>query len=153
MADAHEGHSHGPGEGHEDEPGPDARQLAAQFELVQRELERMDRRLQTLQQALIETQQAAAALRELGERKGVQETLVPVGAGVVLRGTVNPSENVIVPIGAGYGIEKSFADAAQALDQRAADVTKSFEKASSDADRLAQIASSMQADLQAQGMI
>lgn len=151
MADAHhdgDGHDHGDGEAQ-----ADPRQLAAQFELVQRELQRMERRLETLQQALIETQQAAAALRELGSRTGTQETLVSIGAGVQVHGSVDVGKKVLVPVGAGYAVEKTFDEAVAALEQRATDVTRTFEKASSDADRLANIANSMQAELQQQGLI
>ncbi len=126
----------------------DPRLLAAQFELVQRELSRVERRLGALQDALAETRQAASTLRSLAEATGLQETLVPVGAGIHVRATLDPAIAVVRPIGAGYATDATVADALAELESRAEAVQRSFQEASADADRLANTAAALNERLQ-----
>lgn len=135
------GHVHGPGDGHGDEgEGDDPRQLAAQFELVQRELQRVDRRLQALEEALVEAQQAATALRTMAEAQGRQEILLPLGAGVHVAATVDGAAPVLMPLGAGYFTEDKAGDVASALDERVKAISAQFQDASSQAEQLANVA-------------
>lgn len=133
------GHVHGP-DGHDDGPADDPRQLAAQFDLVQRELQRVDRRLQTLEEALVEAQQAAAALRSMAEADGAQDILLPLGAGVHIAATVNGTTPVLMPLGAGYFTEDKAAEVANALDERVKAIGAQFQDASAQAEQLAQVA-------------
>lgn len=116
----------------------DPQQMAAQFELVQRELQRMDRRLAALEGALVEAQQAAATVKALAEATGSQETLLPIGSGIHLHARVDPKAPVLMPIGAGYFVEDKPAAVATALEERVAAIAKSFQEANADAERLAQ---------------
>ena len=133
------GHVHGDedqGDGAMDDP----RQLAAQFDLVQRELQRVDRRLQALEEALVEAQQAAAALRSMAEAQGAQDILLPLGAGVHVAAKVDGAKPVLMPLGAGYFTEDKPAEVATALDERVKAIGAQFQDASSQAEQLAQVA-------------
>ena len=134
------GHVHGADEG---DGMDDPRQLAAQFDLVQRELQKVDRRLQAIEEALVEAQQAASTVAALGERSGTLETLVPLGAGVHLAAKVDADAAVLTPLGAGYYTEGKAADVAAALAERVNGLTQQFQQASSDAERLAQVAAAI----------
>jgi prefoldin alpha subunit len=133
-----------PGHVHGDEAdgdgADDPRQLAAQFDLVQRELQRVDRRLQALEEALVEAQQAAAALRSMAEAKGEQDILLPLGAGVHIAARVDGAQPVLMPLGAGYFTEDKAAGVADALDERVKAIGAQFQDASSQAEQLAQVA-------------
>ncbi len=126
-----------------DEPADDPRQLAAQFDLVQRQLQAVDRRLAQLEQALMEAQQAASAVEALAASTGVQQSLVPLGSGVHLRAAVDPAAPVLLPIGAGYYTEGPAAGVTGALQERIAAITQSFQQANAEAERLAQAASAI----------
>lgn len=130
------GHVHGDDDGAADDP----RQLAAQFDLVQRELQRVDRRLQALEEALVEAQQAAAALRSMAEADGEQDILLPLGAGVHVAAKVAGATPVLMPLGAGYFTEDKAAEVANALDERVKAIGAQFQDASSQAEQLAQVA-------------
>lgn len=125
------------------EPADDPRQLAAQFDLVQRQLQAVDRRLAQLEQALMEAQQAASTVEALAASSGVQESLVPLGSGVHLRAAVDPAAPVLLPIGAGYYTEGPAAGVTGALQERVASITQAFQQASAEAERLAQTASAI----------
>jgi prefoldin alpha subunit len=119
------------------EPDADPRQLMAQLEMVQRQMQRVDRRLSALEQAMAETQQALGAVRHLAESSGVQEVLLPIGAGVSVRARVDASARVVTPIGAGYATEGPAAEVAQALEERSRSIVQGFEQASAEAQELA----------------
>ena len=132
------GHVHGD-DGLEDDPG----QLAAQFELVQREMQRVERRLGALEEAMAETQQAAAAVRHLAEAQGAQEILLPLGAGVHVAARIAAGAPILMPLGAGYFTEDTPAPVTAALEQRGQSIAQQFQAASQDAERLAQVAAAI----------
>jgi prefoldin alpha subunit len=135
-----------PGHVHGDEDGDgtdDPRQLAAQFDLVQREMQRVDRRLQALEQALVEAQQAAAALRSMADAPGPQDILLPLGAGIHVAARVDGAQPVLMPLGAGYFTEDKAAEVATALDERVKAIGAQFEEASAQAEQLAQVAAAI----------
>src|SRR5687767_1015671 len=110
------GHVHGPDDGgHDDDP----RQLAAQFEMLQRELQRVDRRLSAIEEALVEAQQAASTVQALADEGKSLETLVPIGAGVHVPAQVDAGAPVLMPLGAGYYTEAKADAVAAALAERA----------------------------------
>jgi prefoldin alpha subunit len=119
----------------------------AQFDLVQRSLARVDRQLQALEQALMEAQQALATVRHLSEQKGAQPMLLPIGAGVHVRATLDASQPVLLPVGAGYSTEGAPADVAVALEQRLASIREQFAAASQEAERLTQTAAAINEQL------
>lgn len=116
----------------------DPRQLMAQLDLVQREMGRIERRLQALEEAAIETQQAMATLRALSEAETEQDALVPVGGGVHIRARIDPMAKVMLPVGAGYATESDASKVIAALEERAAAVSKQFQATAQEAERLAQ---------------
>lgn len=129
--------------GAEAPPAEDPRQLAVQFDILQRQLQAVDRRLTQLEQALVEAQQAASAVAALAEAKGPQESLIPIGSGVHLKATLDPATPVLLPVGAGYFTEGPAADVVSALQERVTAITRSFQQASEDAERMAQAAAAI----------
>lgn len=124
--------------------GPeDPRQLAVQFDILQRQLQAADRRLAQLEQALVEAQQAAGTVGALAEAGGTQETLMPLGSGVHVHAKVDPKAPVLLPVGAGYYTEGPAADVAEALKARVEAITRSFQEASADVERMAQAAAAI----------
>jgi prefoldin alpha subunit len=127
----------------EAEPADDPRQLAAQLDLVQRELQRVDRRLASLEQALVEAQQAAGAVQALADASGPLDTLVPLGAGVHVAARLEGAAPVLMPLGAGYFTEDKPAAVAAALAERVKSIGEQFQRASADAEQLAQAAAAI----------
>ncbi len=125
------------------QPSDDPRQLAAQFDLVQRELERSERRLASLEQALMETQQAHAACTALAEAGKPTDTFIALGGGVHAHARIDGKAPVLMPIGAGYFTESPAANVAAALEERSKSLAQSFQQASAEAERLAQVAATI----------
>ncbi|MEA3142977.1 MAG: hypothetical protein QOG31_301 [Thermoplasmata archaeon] len=129
------------------EAGPDPRQVMAQLDLVQRELQRAERRLATLEQAMVEAQQALGTVRHLAESKELQNVLLPIGGGLHVRATVDAGQDVLMPIGAGYSTQGKAAEVAQALEERVASIGKAYEEAAQRADELANAAAALNEQL------
>jgi len=124
--------------------GPeDPRQLAVQFDILQRQLQATDRRLAQLEGALVEAQQAASTVAALAEASGTQDALMPLGSGVHVHAKVDPKAPVLLPVGAGYFTEGPAADVQAALKARVDAITRSFQETSADAERLAQAAAAI----------
>lgn len=130
-----------------DEAAPDPRQLAAQLELVQRELARTQARLDSIEAAMVEANQAAATLRALADESSTGDLLVPVGAGVHVHARLVKGQPPVVPVGAGYAIEASPQAALATLERRIQDITETFNQAAERAEQLAQAGSQITAML------
>lgn len=125
------------------DPVEDPRQLAVQYDILQRQLQSVDRRLAQIEQALVEAQQAATTISSLAEANGIQESLIPVGAGVHVHARVDPSAPILLPVGAGYFTQGPAASVTEALRARVESLTRTFQETSSDAERLAQAAAAI----------
>src|SRR5688500_6364378 len=126
-----------------EERAEDPRQLAAQFELVQRELARVESRLAALQDAMVETQQARSTVEHLANATAASDVFVPVGAGVHVRAAIRQDVAVLMPLGAGYATEAPPRDVATALDERQNAISAQFKAASEEADRLSAAAAAL----------
>jgi prefoldin alpha subunit len=131
----------------EAEAADDPRQVLAQYEIVQRQLQATEGRLAQLESALMETQQASVAAKAIAEATAEQQVLVPLGAGLHAPVRMAPGQPMLVPIGAGYYTERPAAEAAAALEQRVKSLTASFNNLASQAERLAQVSAAMNEQL------
>lgn len=139
----HPGHVHGGDEGGQGRHDEDPRQLAAQFDLIQRELQRVDRRLSAIEEALVEAQQAAATVQAMADDGKPMETLVPIGSGVHVPAKIDAGAPVLMPLGAGYYTESKADAVAAALAERVKALGEQFSRASADAEQLAQAAAAI----------
>lgn len=110
---------------------------AAELQQLQRQLQLYDRHLASLEQNLAELQTAIATLDGL-KGESALDTRVPVGAGVRIAATVDPTQTVLVDIGAGYATEMDIPDALSKLRDRLQQVESAFRTASSDAEKVGQ---------------
>lgn len=124
-------------------PGHDPRQAMAQLDLVQRELQRAERRLAALEQAMLDAQQALGTVRHLAESKGPQAVLLPIGGGLHVHATVDATRDVLMPIGAGYSTPGKAGEVVKALEERVDSISKAYEEAASRADELATAAAAL----------
>jgi prefoldin alpha subunit len=115
----------------------------AQLDLVQRQAEATERRMEAIEQMVREAQQAAGTLRSLAQATGEQEVLLPLGAGVHIKAKVNPKDLAIVPVGSGYATEGDLDTAAKALEARVEEAAQAFQTTLQDMERLTQTAAAL----------
>ncbi|MES2153798.1 MAG: prefoldin subunit alpha [bacterium] len=122
-----------PGDGTADDP----RQLLAQRDIVQVELQRMERRMAAIEEAMMEAQRAIATVRGLAEAGGgTHDLLVPVGAGVHVKAQAKGGATILLPLGAGLLTEGKPEDVIAALEERVKGINRSFDEASEQAEQL-----------------
>jgi prefoldin alpha subunit len=115
----------------------------AQLDMVQRELTRSERRLASLEQAMMEAQQALGTVRHLADSTGTQTVLLPIGGGLHVHAKLEAAQDVLMPIGAGYSTTGKPAEVAKALEERIAAISKAYDEAAARADELANAAAAL----------
>ncbi len=123
----------------------DPRRLYGQWEALQRELQRIQDRMVGLEQAMMELQQARAAIEALQETgtEGTTDALVPLGGGIQVSATVDVAKPLLVPLGAGYATEGDADRALAHLKTRMESTSAAYEAASREADKLSNAAQNM----------
>ena len=91
--------------------------LLAELRVLENTLNDYTMRLNFLERALTEARSALDTIRSLGSEKP-EETLTPVGAGVLLRGKPPDSDRILINVGANVVLEKNRDDAAAILEKR-----------------------------------
>ncbi len=123
-----------------------AAQAQARLEVLQRRIGALDTRSQALQEALIEIEQARAALDALDDDASAP-ALVPLGGGVHAHADVHAGKHVVVPIGSGYAVGEDLPSATQRLEDRSAKLRKDTEAVHDEVERLVHEARGLQATL------
>jgi prefoldin alpha subunit len=77
-----------------------------------------------LERMLIESRASLDTIKEIGST--TDEVLIPVGAGVLLRGSPPKSDKVLVSIGASVVIEKTKAEAEKMLEERSKELEQNI---------------------------
>lgn len=121
----------------------DPQQLAAQLQLLQRELGRLDRRLSALESTMMDVTRAAAAVQYLAEMDGPASLYVDVGGGVQAAVQVDPKAPLLMSLGAGYHTAKAPADVHAELTKRSQTIQEEFQRVSAEAQRVSQAASAL----------
>ncbi len=78
-----------------------------------------------LERMLIESRASLDTIKEIGSTV-TDEVLVPVGAGVMLRGSPPKADKVLVGIGANVVVEKSREEAVKILEERAKNIEENI---------------------------
>jgi prefoldin alpha subunit len=78
-----------------------------------------------LERMLIESRASLETIRQIGSAS-TDEVLVPVGAGVLMRGSPPKSDKVLMSIGASVVVEKSKEDAEKMLESRAKELEENI---------------------------
>ncbi len=78
-----------------------------------------------LERMLIESRASLETIKQIGSA-ATEEVLIPVGAGVLMRGSPPKADKVLVSIGASVVVEKSKEDAEKMLEGRAKDLEENI---------------------------
>ncbi|MDR0523942.1 MAG: prefoldin subunit alpha [Candidatus Methanoplasma sp.] len=105
------------------------RQALAALDAYNVRLESMTRQVRMLQLSLEETSKAAEAMRALAGAKEGDEVLVPLGASSFASMSVPGEKKVIVGVGSGVSVEKSFDDALAYMEAGSREISEALKKA------------------------
>ena len=98
------------------------------YQLLQRQLEDYKTQATLIEKKLIEFEVSKNALRDMKKIKDGSEILMPVGSGIYLHGTAQPSKKALVDIGANYIVARDLNFAEDVLNAKQSEVEKMNER-------------------------
>ena len=99
--------------------------LVAESRMLESTFNELTNRQGMLERILIESRSSLETIREVAST-ATEEVLVPVGAGVLLRGPPPKADKVLMSIGANVVIEKSKEEAEKMLEGRAKEIEENI---------------------------
>ena len=99
--------------------------LLMESRLLESTFNELSNRQGMLERMLIESRASLETIKQIGSA-ATDEVLIPVGAGVLMRGSPPKADKVLVSIGASVVVEKSKEDAEKILEGRAKDLEENI---------------------------
>ena len=119
------------------------RKIAAELRLLESTAEAVQSRINFVNAALTELNLAKMNLEGLEKEKIETSLLVPIGGGSYIKAKIESTEKIVVGIGAGVAVEKTFNEAKNILSKRIEELEKLYGRLQQ---QLSQIAQKIQED-------
>jgi prefoldin alpha subunit len=100
------------------------RRLAVELRILESTAENLESRINFVNAAVTELTYAHTTLEGLEKEKTDSPLFVPIGAGSYIKAKLESPDKVIVGIGAGVAVEKTFAEAKEKIKGRMAEMEK-----------------------------
>jgi prefoldin alpha subunit len=100
------------------------RELISRIQVNQQRMEALQQQANLVQMSLNDLDNALKALATLDGKGEGQELLVPIGAGSFVHAKMADPDKVIIGLGAGVSVEKSFADSKGIIQSRRTELEK-----------------------------
>ncbi|MCD6509223.1 MAG: prefoldin subunit alpha [Thermoprotei archaeon] len=104
----------------------EVQRLLYEYDYLQRLAQLIRARLDTLNMLRTNLTNAREALNALKDKNEGHELLIPIGGGVYIYGSLENAKSVLVDLGAGYVIERSFDTAIEYINTRLNEIDKSM---------------------------
>lgn len=88
----------------------DFQQKYIEFQILSEQLKQLNQQFVNVEQHIMELKSILESTKKISEIKDNQEALIPVGAGIYLKGTVSSKEDAIITVGANVAVKKSMED-------------------------------------------
>ena len=119
------------------------RKIAAEIRLLESTAQAVQSRINFVNAALTELNLAKMNLEGLEKEKIETSLLVPIGGGSYIKAKIESTEKIVVGIGAGVAVEKTFNEAKEILSKRIEELEKLYGRLQQ---QLAQIGQKIQED-------
>ena len=100
------------------------RKLMYEFEQYSRELQALNEEKNRFSMKRLEIEGAKTALTELSKTEKNAEAMIPLGAGVFIKGNVSDTKSAVVSVGAEIAVQKNIPDAKTFLKEQIANIDK-----------------------------
>lgn len=87
-----------------------AQEKYIEFQILSEQLNQLNQQFVNIEQHIFELKSLLDSIKKISEIKENQEALIPVGAGVYLKGTIKSKEDAIITVGANVAVKKSMED-------------------------------------------
>ncbi len=102
------------------------RKMMYEFEQYSRELQMLNEEKNRFAMKRVEIEGAKNALSELSKTEKNAESMIPLGAGVFIKGVVSDTKSAIVSVGAEVAVQKDIPDAKKFLSEQITNVDKAI---------------------------
>ena len=109
----------------------DQQKAMMEMQMLQQEVQKVEKEIIELEKRKIELEMVLSSLDEIKKQKG-DETLIPIGSGVFVKGKLTQKDKVLINIGADVVIEKNVADAKKIIVKQSEGITVLQQKIESD---------------------
>lgn len=100
------------------------RKLMYEFEQYSRELQALNEEKNRFAMKRLEIEGAKTALTELSKSEKSAEAMIPLGAGVFIKGNVSDTKSAVVSVGAEIALQKNIPDAKTFLREQISNIDK-----------------------------
>jgi len=100
------------------------RQLAVELRILENTAENLESRINFVNAAITELTYARMALEGLEKEKVDSSLFVPIGGGSYIKAKLESPDKVIVGVGSGVAVEKTFAEAKEKIKSRIEEMEK-----------------------------
>ncbi|MCK5333910.1 MAG: prefoldin subunit alpha [Candidatus Aenigmarchaeota archaeon] len=100
------------------------RKLMYEFEQYSRELQALNEEKNRFSMKRLEIEGAKNALTELSKSEKSADAMVPLGAGVFIKGVVSDTKSAVVSVGAEIAVQKNIPDAKTFLREQITNIDK-----------------------------
>ena len=109
----------------------DQQKAMMEMQMLQQEVQKVEQEIVELEKRKIELEMVLSSLDEIKKQKG-DETLIPIGSGVFVKGKLTQKDKVLINIGADVVIEKNVVDAKKIIQKQSEGITAIQQKMESD---------------------
>ena len=95
-----------------------------EYQLLMEQLQQLQENVSTLEKHTMELVFLTENLDSVSKTKIGQETLVPLGSGIFLKGSLKENSNVIMSVGSSVCIEKDIAEAKKTVSEQLGEVNQ-----------------------------
>lgn len=120
-----------------------------ELQILEQQIQQLQHQAQILQQQHQELLALKEAIQEISKVKENSESLIPLGAGVYIKGEIKDTKNIIMNVGANVTTEKTTKEALDIVEEQITHVQNLLERLSSDLEKTTTSAQQSQMEIQA----
>jgi len=99
-------------------------QKYAQFQLMQQQIEEVNKHLEMLQEQNAELDISLTAVQEISKTKVGNDFLAPLANGIFIKGIIQDNQKLVVNVGSGVTVEKNPEEVGKLLEQQKEELSK-----------------------------
>ena len=97
-----------------------------EYQLLMQQFQQLQENISALEKHIFELRALDDNLSSLSKTKAGEETLMPLGSGIFVKGELKDNSNVVMNVGGGVCVEKSVDEAKDTVSIQLSDVTNVF---------------------------
>ena len=102
----------------------DAKEKVMEFQLLQQQLEQMQKYLEEIELKLLEFHKTKESLSEMASLKPGSEAFIPLAQGIFAQGNINETSTLLVNVGADIAVTKTIPQVKELIDRQVSELSE-----------------------------